>query len=98
MRALSILLSALLAVTPAFAADPAHYTVYKGSRAVLEIIDRPGPLTSTASRPPNMPAVQHPFLTGSALSAPDENDLSRLLKASTSTADYLKKLEAAGYR
>lgn len=77
-----------------------RYDVYSGDDLALEIEDTPGPLVSISAPPPppgSTPAP-HPFLTGTAHLALEEHHLRQLLDQSSNTADYLKRLEADGYR
>jgi hypothetical protein len=77
-----------------------RYEVYAGNDLVLEVEDSPGPLIST-SAPPPPPGTEpppHPFLTATAYVATEEHRLRELLNQSTSTADYVQRLESEGYR
>ena len=78
--------------------EPASYLVFRGDRPVLEVTDRPGPLVSTALLPAGASPARHPFLSASALAPSEEHELGTILDGSTSTADFLKNLERAGYR
>lgn len=73
------------------------YTVFKGDIPVLEIIDRPGKLMSTALPLPRASATKHSFLSVNALSPQDEDKLSKILQESVNTADFIKKLRQSGY-
>lgn len=73
------------------------WEIYKGERLVLSVSDGPGPLVSTAAPPPGAPSVRHPFLSASAHAPEEEDALKRILDASESTADFLSRLETAGY-
>jgi hypothetical protein len=75
-----------------------HWRVYDGDVAILEIIDEPGILTSTAPPPPDGYRATHPFLTGHALSAAHEDRLRTLLLAANSTDEFVRALEQAGFR
>lgn len=85
-------------VAPIATAAPERYEVYEDDLLVLGIVGEPGPLISTAPPPPG-PAqfTRHPFLSATAASPLHEHQLRQLLKASTSVADYLAKLRAAGF-
>lgn len=72
------------------------WRVYDGDLLVLEIEDRPGPLTSTAPRAPGSPPMLHPFLTGRARSAVHEDALRTALDGATSTPMFLDRLRGAG--
>ena len=77
-----------------------RYDVYSGEELVLEIEDAPGVLVST-SAPPPVPGSEppaHPFLTGTAYVATEEHHLRELLEQSSSTSDYIQRLESDGYR
>ena len=78
-------------------APGSQWEVLKDSRAVLRLINTPGPLFSTAMPPPGVEPPNHPFLSGSALDAAEEGALRRLLDASRDTADFLVRLRRAGY-
>ncbi len=73
------------------------FTVFRNDRPVLRLIDRPGPLTSTALPAAGAAPVLHPFLTASALDASEESRLRVILEASENTAQFLAKLRQAGY-
>ena len=77
---------------------PATYMVFKGETPVLQVVDKPGIVLSTALPPPGWKPPKHPFLTASASKPSEEHRLKQILDASTSTADFLRKLEEAGYR
>lgn len=72
-----------------------RWRVYDGDVEILEVLNQPGPLVSTAS-----PAAfeHHPFLSATALEASHEHHLRELLDASTSVDEYLHALTGAGYR
>ena len=92
------LLVAVLLPWGVSAGEPASYLVFRGDRPVLEVIDRPGPLVSTALLPAGASPTRHPFLSASALAPSEEHELRTILDGSSSTADFLKNLERAGYR
>ena len=78
---------------------PAAYDVFDGGTLVLQIVDKPGSLVSTAPPPPTgATEVRHPFLSAVATSPVHEDKLRTLLEGATSTADYLARLRAAGFR
>ena len=95
--ALTLLLVLTATTGRADEAEPASYTVFKNHRPVLRLVDRPGPLTSTALPAAGAAPVQHPFLTASALAAGEESRLGKILAASENTAQFLVKLRQAGY-
>jgi hypothetical protein len=64
---------------------------------VLDIVDEPGPLTSTALLPPGTAPPRHPFLTAAARDADHEHELRELLLDSTSTEDFAQRLRRAGF-
>lgn len=77
-----------------------RYEVYADDELVLEVEDSPGPLIST-SAPPPVPGEEpapHPFLTATAYVATQEHHLREVLDQSTSTSDYVERLEKEGYR
>jgi len=85
--------------TVELAAKPGQtWNVFKGDRKVLILKNEPGPITSTALPEPGTQPARHPFLTGSALYAPEEGALHDLLVESTGFDDFLKRLQAKGYR
>lgn len=75
-----------------------HWRVYDGDLAILEVSDRPGPITSTAMMPPDATPTAHPFLSASALDAGHEDQLRTLLEAAQDLDGFLRALESAGYR
>jgi hypothetical protein len=78
-----------------------RFEVYRGDTLELDVTDTPGPLVSTSAPPPvpGAPSPKpHPFLSASAHVAADEGALRALLDQSHSTAEFLEKLRAAGYR
>lgn len=78
--------------------QPKSYEVRKGSRLVLSVIDKPGPIVSTAVRPPDgSPPPNHPFLSASAHAPEEEDALRTLLEASKDLNDFLERLRKAGY-
>jgi hypothetical protein len=77
---------------------PRHWRVFDGDTAILDVTDRPGPITSTAPPPPGGTPVMHPFLSAAALDAGHEDRLHTLLVAAHSLDEFLKSLTAAGYR
>jgi hypothetical protein len=74
-----------------------RWRVYDGSLLILDVSDRPGPLTSTALTPPGYKPVMHPFLSASAHSARHEDRLATILKSSTDLQDFLTRLRAEGF-
>jgi len=74
------------------------WSVYDGSVLILTIVGEPGPITSTAAPPPGGRPVLNPFLSAAAQDADHEDQLGRLLQASTSLDDFLARLRAAGFR
>ncbi len=77
---------------------PAAFTVYYGDDAVLSARSEPGALTSTAPPPPGGQVAMHPFISAAALDPMHEHRLREILLASSSAADFIARLEAAGYR
>lgn len=73
------------------------WKVYDGGKLVLTVFDRPGPLVSTAMPPPGAQPVVHAFLSGTAHSAVHEDQLRKILEASSSFADFIGRLRAAGF-
>lgn len=73
------------------------WKVYEGDELVLDVFDKPGTISSTASLPPGVAPKQHPFLSAHARSAAYESKLHALLEASTSLPDFLQRLEGAGF-
>ncbi len=78
--------------------DVPSWSVYDGSVLILTVVGEPGPITSTAPPPPDGRLVTHPFLSAAARDAAHEDQLGRLLRASTSMEDFLARLKAAGFR
>ncbi len=78
-------------------ADDRTYEVRKKGKLVLTVTDAPGPIVSTAVRPPDGSAAAHPFLSASAHAAEEEDALGRVLAQSKSTGDFLGRLRKAGY-
>ena len=76
---------------------PRRLSVSKAGRIVLDVLDEPGPLTSTALAPPGFEPPQHPFVTASARDPEAEHELREILDASASTDDFIERLRAAGY-
>lgn len=79
------------------APEAKSYAVTKEGRLVLTVTDAPGPIVSTAVRPADGSRVKHPFLSASAHDSGEEDALGKILEKSTSTADFLARLNAAGY-
>lgn len=73
------------------------WKVYEGDELVLDVFDKPGTISSTASLPPGVAPKQHSFLSANARSAAHESKLHALLEASTSLPDFLQRLEGAGF-
>ena len=73
------------------------YEVTKKGRLVLTVTDAPGPIVSTALRPPDGKMVKHPFLSASAYAPEEEDALRQLLEKSQNTRDFLARLRKAGY-
>lgn len=76
---------------------PRRFIVSRRGRAVLDIVDEPGPLTSTALPPPGFDPPQHPFLSAAARDPEHEHELRDLLLAATSTDDFVDRLRRAGF-
>ena len=80
----------------------AHVThswrVYDGDLPILEVSDKPGPITSTAPLPPGTPPATSSFLSAAALDAGHEDQLASLLQSSHSVNEFLDALKAAGFR
>jgi hypothetical protein len=96
-------------ITPANTAQPTsvstqttqsvrRWRVYDGDLVILEMADEPGLLSSTAPPPPTGHVAMHPWLTASALDAAHEDQLKRLLDQSNSVAEFIRALDAAGFR
>src|SRR5215207_6050313 len=79
---------------------PDRYVVRRDGQDVLEIVDEPGLLISLSAGPPppGFTPRPHEFLSGTALVATEEHNLRQILLASSSTADYIERLRAAGYK
>ncbi len=93
--------SASAVSTASTASTGKHYMVYRDELLELEIVDKPGPLVSNSAPPPlpgSVPPKDHPFLTAPAFVPEDEGKLRQLLDTCKSTAEYLEKLRALGYR
>ena len=75
-----------------------RWRVYHGDLAILQMADEPGRLTSTAPPPPTGHVAMHPWLTASALDAAHEDQLKRLLDSTNNVEDFIRALEAAGFR
>ena len=87
-----------LAVTRSRPARSAR--VYRGSAAVLEVTDQPGPLLSRMAPPP-LPGEQptwHPFLSGIALVAAEEGEIGDILESCRSYDEFIDLLKARGFR
>lgn len=93
MRALPLLALAVLACAKS---EPA-WSVFRDGREVLRYEEKPGPLVGTALPPPGSTPPRHPFLSGSALEASEEDALRRLLERSTTAEEFKRALESAGY-
>lgn len=78
-------------------AEAKTYEVTKKGRLVLTVTDAPGPIVSTALRPPDGKVATHPFLSASAYVPEEEDALRRLLEQSQSTRDFIMRLRKAGY-
>lgn len=76
----------------------AAWSIYDGETLILTVRDEPGAITSTAPPPRGMQPVVHPFLSAAAREAGHESQLKQILDASASTADFLARLKAAGFR
>jgi hypothetical protein len=77
------------------------YRVYDANdRLALTVTDEPGALVSALSPPPppGTPLPRHPFLSAVAWLPEIEGELRALLDASDSTAAFLERLRAAGFR
>lgn len=77
---------------------PRSWRVYDGALEILDVTDRPGPLTSTAPLPPGAAPVMHPFVTATALDAGHEDQLRAILERARDTDELLRLLERAGFR
>ena len=75
-----------------------QWRVYDGDLPILEVSDRPGPITSTAMPPPGAPPVTNPFLSAAALDAGHEDQLGTLLAGAHDLREFLHALEGAGFR
>jgi hypothetical protein len=74
--------------------------VYRGSVAVLEVNDQPGPLLSRMAPPP-LPGEQptwHPFLSGVALVAAEEGEIGDILECCRSYDEFIDLLRTHGFR
>jgi hypothetical protein len=76
---------------------PRRFRVLDGATLILELVDQPGPIVSTAHPPPGAPLTQHPFLSASARSPHHEHRLGEILRAASSVDDFLARLRAAGF-
>lgn len=74
-----------------------RWRVFDGEQLIMEVSDAPGPLISVAAPPPGLRPIVHPFLSAASRSAHHEHRLKEILDASTSAADFLEKLRAAGF-
>ncbi len=74
------------------------WNVFDGDVLILEVHDTPGPIVSTASLPPGVPAARHAFLSASARSALHEHGLREQLNAAKSLPDFLSRLRGSGYK
>ena len=96
---LLLLIGTLACQRPQEASEEAKtYEVSKKGRLVLTVTDAPGPIVSTAVRPPAGALVRHPFLSASAYVPEEEDALRLLLDQSKSTQDFLERLRKAGYQ
>jgi hypothetical protein len=77
-----------------------RYIVYWGDLPVLEMSNQPGLLISGSAPPPppGSSLTRHPFLSATALVAEHEHTLREALDRSTSLEEYIRELEALGYR
>lgn len=74
-----------------------RWRVFDGEQLIMEVSDVPGPLLSRAAPPPGLRPAVHPFLSAASRSPLHEHRLKEILDASTSVADFLDKLRAAGF-
>lgn len=65
-----------------------HFAVYKQTRLVLLVEDKPGVLISSASPAPSGP-MQHPFVNAQAMDSRYENEMGNLLKQSNSFDEFI---------
>jgi hypothetical protein len=79
-------------------ARPPRWNVYRDGDLVLFVTGRPGPITGSATPPPDGRPGWHPFVTASAVSAFHEHELRTILEASQDVEDYLDRLRRAGFR
>ena len=74
------------------------WSIWEGNRRVLTVVDRPGPLVSTAPPPPGPSKLAtHPFLSASAESPMHEHQLRGVLSKSDSLDSFLDALRSAGF-
>jgi len=91
-----LLLVLALGVKVATTVEPPHYTIYKADSEVMKLVDESGSVGTMLKRLLQMP--ERPFVDVTFMSLSEGDALRQLLERSASTADYLQKLEAAGYR
>ena len=80
--------------------EPAKIRIYeirRDDRLVLTVSNEPGPLLSTALRPPGRKPVSHRFLSASAHAPEEEPRLRAILERAEDFPDFLARLRAAGY-
>jgi hypothetical protein len=77
---------------------PRVWRVYDGDLEILDVTDRPGPLTSTAPLRPGAAPAMHPFLTATALDAGHEDQLRAILERAHDSDEFVRLLERAGFR
>ena len=73
------------------------FEVRREGTVVLDVVDTPGPLRSTASPPPGASETKHAFLTATAYEPGAENELRDILLASDSTDSFVARLSQAGF-
>lgn len=75
--------------------DVRHFAVYKNTKLVLLVEDKPGILSSTAFNPG--PPKEHPFVNAQALRAEYEHKLGSILAGSKSFDEFLLNLVKNNY-
>ncbi|NVB79252.1 MAG: hypothetical protein HOV81_12695 [Kofleriaceae bacterium] len=78
--------------------EPRSWRVYDGDVEILEVSDQPGPLVSTAPLPPDATPAMHPFLSATALEASHEDRLRGILERSHDVDEFVRLLQAEGFR
>lgn len=85
--------------TPSPARAPREWNIERGALR-MHIVDRPGHLVdgNAPPPPPGQPLAPHPFLSGSCSADPlGCSEAGNLLRASTSTDDFIARLTKAGF-